>query len=82
MQHVVATHLEHGQEQMLFSRLVLVSVEGEHDGLQEGIDLAERDEPAKGRDMSRFGLQQEEQVRVLLEWICSVSVPFLIREQR
>ena len=31
--------LEHGEEEMLFSRLVLVSVEGEHDGLEKSVRI-------------------------------------------
>lgn len=33
------TDLEHGEQQVLFTALVLVSVDGEHDCLQQLIDL-------------------------------------------
>lgn len=45
---------------MLFPRFVLVSVESEHDGLEEGVDFAERDESAEGGDVAWFGLEEEE----------------------
>jgi hypothetical protein len=48
--------LEHGQEKMLFTALVLVAVKREHDGLEEGVDLAEGDETAEEGNMSRFML--------------------------
>ena len=35
--------LEHGQQKVLFSGFVLVSVEGEHNGLEERVDLGQRD---------------------------------------
>lgn len=35
------THLEHGEQQVLFSALVLISVNGEHDCLQQLIDLGQ-----------------------------------------
>ena len=38
--------LEHSQEEMLFSAFVLVSVEGEHDSLEEGVDFGEGYEAA------------------------------------
>ena len=52
---------------MLFSRFVLVTVEGEHDGLEEGVDFAERDEATQGSNVPGLGLEQKEQVRVLLQ---------------
>lgn len=52
--------------QMLFSALVLVTVEREHNRLQERVDLSQADEATQGRDMPRLRLEQEEEVRVLL----------------
>lgn len=51
---------------MLFPRLVLVPIQRKHDGLKECVDLAERDEAAERGDVSGFGLEEEEEVRVLL----------------
>ena len=51
---------------MLFSTLILVSVDGEHDGLEEGVDLGHRHQPAEMGNMPRLRLQQEHQVAVLL----------------
>lgn len=59
--------LEHGQQQVLFSRLVLVSVKGEHDCLEKGVDLCERYESTEVRDMSGLRLKEKEEVRVLLK---------------
>lgn len=58
------TDLEHRQEQVLFPTFVLVSVEREHDCLQEDVDLGHGDQSTEGGDMSRFGLEQKEQVSV------------------
>lgn len=58
--------LEHGEEEMFLSTLVLVAVEGEHDGLEEGIDFGQADETTEGSDMAGFGLEKEEEVGVLL----------------
>lgn len=52
---------------MFLSALVLVSIEGEHDGLKEGINFGERDEATEGGDVSRFGLEEEKEVGVLLQ---------------
>lgn len=60
------THLEHGEEKVLLARLVLVAVQREHDSLEERVDLAQRHEAAQRGDVSRFGLEEEEEVRVLL----------------
>jgi hypothetical protein len=56
------TYLKHREQQVLFSRFVLISVEGEHDSLEEGIDFAEGDQSTQSCDMSRFGLKEEEQI--------------------
>lgn len=42
---------------MLLAALVLVSVESEHDGLEQRVDFAEGDEAAEGGDMSWLGLK-------------------------
>jgi len=38
-QNCCRTDLEHGEQQVLFAALVLVSVDGEHDCLQQLIDF-------------------------------------------
>jgi hypothetical protein len=37
-------YLKHGQQQMFFTTFVLVSVDGEHDGLQQGVNLCHGDQ--------------------------------------
>lgn len=59
---------------MLFATLVLVSVNGEHDGLEEGIDLGHGDQTAQVGNVTRFGLQEEQKVAVFLG-------SFIIREE-
>lgn len=68
--------LKHRQQQMLFPTLVLVAVEREHDRLEEGVNLGEGDEPAEGGDVSGFGLQEEEEVGVLLHLAVVRKVAF------
>jgi hypothetical protein len=41
---------------VLFTTLVLVSVNGEHDGLEEGVDLGHGNQTAQVGDVTRFGL--------------------------
>ena len=57
-------YLEHSKEKMLFTRLILVSVEGEHDGLEKSVDLCEGDEATEGGDMAWLSLEEEEEVAV------------------
>ena len=51
---------------MLFSTLVLISVNCEHDGLEQRVDFGHGDESAEVGDVSRLRLEKEEQVAVLL----------------
>jgi hypothetical protein len=51
---------------MLLTTLVLVSVDCEHDGLEQRIDFGHGDETTEMRNVSRLGLQEEQQVAVLL----------------
>lgn len=51
---------------MLLSRLILVTVKGEHDGLEEDVDLGHRDKSTKRGDVPRFRLEEEEEVAVRL----------------
>lgn len=62
---------------MLFATLVLVSVDGEHDGLQKGIDFGHRDKSAKVSNMTGFGLEKEEQVSIFLSLIIVRKETFL-----
>lgn len=32
-------YLKHGQEEMFFAGFVLISIDGEHDSLEEGVDF-------------------------------------------
>ena len=51
---------------MFFAALILVTIDCEHDRLQEGIDLGHGNESTEMRNVSRFGLQEEEQIAVFL----------------
>lgn len=59
-------YLEHRQQEMLFAALILVAVDGEHDRLEEGIDLGHGDQATEMRNVSRLGLEEEEQIPVFL----------------
>ena len=61
---------------MLFTALVLVSVNGEHDSLQQLIDFSHCDETAQMRNMSRFALQQKKQIAVFLRLFIIREGPF------
>jgi hypothetical protein len=54
---------------MLLATLVLVSVDGEHDGLEQRIDFSHGDETAEMRNVSRLGLQEEQQIAVFLRLV-------------
>ena len=60
------TNLKHGEQKVLFSTIVLISVDGEHDRLQELIDFGHGDEAAEMRNMPGLGLEQKQKVAVLL----------------
>lgn len=62
-------HLEHGEKQVLFTALVLVSVDCEHDCLEEGVDLGHGDEAAEVGNVSGLGLEEEEEVPVFLRLV-------------
>jgi hypothetical protein len=62
---------------MLFSALVLVSIDCEHDSLEEGINLCHCDETAEVCNMSRFRLQEEKQVAVFLRLLVVGEEAFL-----
>lgn len=62
---------------MLFTTLVLVSVDGEHDGLEEGIDLGHGNESAEMGDVAGFWLQEEKEIAVLLGSFIVREEPFL-----
>lgn len=51
---------------MFLAALILITVDGEHDRLQQGIDLGHGNEATQMRNVSRLSLQEEEQVAVLL----------------
>ena len=62
---------------MLLATLVLVSVNCEHDGLEEGIDFGHRDQSTEVRNVTRFSLEKEEQVAVLLCLVIVGEEPLL-----
>jgi hypothetical protein len=62
---------------VLLATLVLVSVDGEHDGLKKGIDFGHGDQSAEVSDVAGFGLQEEEKVAVLLSSLVVREEPFL-----
>lgn len=70
-------HLKHGEQKMLFTTLILVSVDGEHDGLKEGVDLGHGNEPGEVRDVPRFRLQQEQEVAISLRLLVVRKDAFL-----
>ena len=73
----LTAYLEHGQEQVFFATLVLVSVDCEHDSLQQGINLSHGDESAKMGNVTWFGLEEEQQVAVFLRLLVVGKEAFL-----
>jgi len=53
---------------VLFSTFVLVTVEGEHDRLEEGVNFGQANETTERGDVARLGLEEEEEVGVLLKF--------------
>jgi hypothetical protein len=51
---------------MLFTALILVSVDCEHDGLEQGVNLSHGDQAAEVRNVPWFGLEQEEKIPIFL----------------
>jgi hypothetical protein len=62
---------------MLLATLVLVSVDCEHDGLEQCIDLGHGDQSTKMRNVPWLGLQQEQQIAVLLRLVVVGKETFL-----
>ena len=62
---------------MLFAAFVLVTIDREHDGLQERIDLCHSDKPTKVRDVARLGLQEEEEIPIFLLFLVIGEEAFL-----
>jgi hypothetical protein len=62
---------------MFFATLILVSVDGEHDRLQERVDLGHGNKSAEMGDMTRLRLEQEEQVAIFLRLIVVWEYSFL-----
>lgn len=65
----VKAYLEHSEQEMLFSTFVLVSVDSEHDSLEQRINLRHRDEPAEMCNVSRLRLEQKQKVSVFLGFV-------------
>lgn len=55
----IATNLKHGQEQVLLAAFVLISINCEHDSLQQGIYLGHGNKATEVGDMPWFGLEKE-----------------------
>lgn len=51
---------------MLFSTLILVTVDGKHDRLQQRVNLGHGNEPAQVGNVPGLGLQKEQQISVFL----------------
>ena len=51
---------------MLLAALVLIAVDGEHDGLEQRVDLRHADEPAEMCNVSWLRLQQEKEISITL----------------
>jgi hypothetical protein len=62
----VGAYLKHGEQKVLFSALVLVSVDGKHDGLQKLVDFGHGDQATQMCNVSRLTLQEKEQIAVFL----------------
>lgn len=62
---------------MLFTALVLVSVDCEHDGLEEGVDLGHGDKSTQVRNVPGLGLQEEHEVAVSLRLVVVGEDAFL-----
>lgn len=62
---------------MLFSALVLISIDCEHDGLEEGVDLGHGHKSAQVRNMPRFGLKEEHEITVSLRLVVVREDTFL-----
>lgn len=62
---------------MLFSTLILVSVDCEHDRLQQGVDLSHGDESTKMGNMPWLGLEQEQEVAIFLSLLVIGEEAFL-----
>lgn len=59
---------------MFFAAFILVTIDGEHDGLEQRVDFSHGDQAAEVGNMSRLGLEQKEQIAVFLGL-------FIIREE-
>jgi hypothetical protein len=62
---------------MLFTALILVSIDCEHDGLKKGVYLGHGDKAAEMGDMSRFGLKEEKKVAIFLCFLVVWKETFL-----
>jgi hypothetical protein len=62
---------------MLFSALILVPIDREHDGLEERVDLGHCDETAEVCNVARLGLEEEQQISVFLRLLIVGEEAFL-----
>lgn len=51
---------------MLFTALILISVDCEHDGLKQRVNLSHSDQAAEMCNVPWFGLEQEEKIPIFL----------------
>lgn len=70
-------YLKHGQQQVFFTTLVLVPVDREHDGLEEGINFGHGNQSAKVGNMPGLGLKEEQQISVLLSLVIIGKITLL-----
>ena len=54
---------------MFFTALILISVDGEHDCLEQRVNLGHRDQSAKVSDVPGLRLQKKEKISVFLRLI-------------
>jgi len=62
---------------MFFAAFILIPVDGEHDCLEKRVNLCHGDQPAEMSDVSRFGLEEEEEVAIFLGLVIIGEEAFL-----
>lgn len=62
---------------MLFATLILISVDCKHDGLEQSINLGHGNESTEMSNVAWFGLEEEEQISVLLRLLVVGEEAFL-----
>lgn len=62
---------------MFLATLVLVSIDSEHDGLEQGIDFRHRHKSTQVRNVAGFRLEKEEKVSIFLCFVIVGKEAFL-----